>query len=66
VGGHCHGAALAGAEEEEDSRPQGGLYRIMVFAFFYPQLSPNGHYLTREMVTLDGEAISEIENAIIK
>jgi hypothetical protein len=38
----------------------------MVFAYFYPEISPTGHYRSREMVTLDGEDISEIESEIIK
>jgi Leucine-rich repeat (LRR) protein len=45
---------------------EGNLYRLMVFAYFYPELSSNGHYRNREMICLDGEVISELENEIIK
>lgn len=65
------GRAQRSLRLEEDSRPrrpEGSLhlYRLMVFAYFYPQLSSNGHYRSREMVILDGEAISDIENEIVK
>lgn len=54
---------------QEDARLQWAgreLYRVMVFAYFYPEISPTGYFRTREMVTLDGEDISEIESSIIK
>lgn len=43
----------------------GGLYRLMVFAYFYPEISPTGHFRTREMPCLDGQEITEMENDII-
>ena len=54
---------------QEDSRLQWAgreLYRVMVFAYFYPEISPTGFFRTREMVTLDGEDISEVESSITK
>ena len=47
-------------------RGSGALYRLMVFAYFYPELSCNGHYRNRDMICLDGEEISAIENEIVK
>lgn len=63
------GQRSSNMHRQEDARLQWadrGLYRIMVFAYFYPEISPTGHYRSREMVTLDGEDISEIESEIIK
>jgi Leucine-rich repeat (LRR) protein len=56
-------------QQEEDNRffrSGESLYRIMAFAYFFPELSSNGHYRTREMVILDGQEMSEMENEIIK
>lgn len=55
-----HGVTHSRLQSYSDS-----LYRLMVFAYFYPEISPSGHCRTRDMVILDGEAMSDIENEAI-